>query len=269
MKKSTLLAAIAALIAVAMCTGCSKLKARSELNKGVLSYRNAQYAQAVNHFQLAVKYDPTLLNARLYLATALAMQYVPGGESSDNLQKGQAAIKAYQSVLKLNPKNTNALASVAQIYYNMHDFDQAKQYQEKIKALEPDNPTPYYWIGVLNYDPALKNQMTLRTKLGLTKPNPKDFDSYPPLKPKDRKILQAQNQTFIQDGIANLQKAIELKPNYADAYSYLNLLYRQKADVEENADEREADLKKANELATKALALMKAQPQTTSGGGAS
>lgn len=269
MKRHTLLVAIAAFAAVVMCAGCNKLRARDQLNKGVLAYRNAQYAQAVNNFQQAVKFDPTLLNARLYLATALAMQYVPGGATEDNIKRGQEAIQAYDNVLNVDPNNTNALGSIAQIYYNMHDFDNAKKYQEKLKDLEPNNPTPYYWIGVLNYDPALKNQMTLRTKLNLTKPNPKDHDSYPPLKPKDRDELAAENGTLVADGIKNLEKAIELKPNYADAYTYLNLVYRQKADIEESPDAREDDLKRADELASKALALMKAAPPSTSGGGTS
>ena len=37
------------------------------------------------------------------------------------------------------------------------------------------------------------------------------------------------------EGITNLQKAIELKPDYDDAMAYLNLLYRQKADMETSA----------------------------------
>ncbi|MGH9450339.1 MAG: tetratricopeptide repeat protein [Terriglobia bacterium] len=269
MKRHRLALAAAALIVAALCTGCSRLKARDQLNKGVLSYRNAQYAQAVNHFQQAVTLDPKLVNARLYLATALAMQYTPGGATPENMKVGNEAIQAYQNVLQVDPDNANAIGSIAQIYYNMHDFDKAKEYQQKLVAISPSNPDPYYWIGVLNYDPALKNQMTLRTKLGLTKPNPKDHDSYPPLKPKDRDELTQQNQTLVEDGIKNLEKAVDLKPNYANAYVYLNLMYRQKADIESSPEAREADLQKADQLSAKALALMKAAPHTAASGGAS
>ncbi|MGH9398666.1 MAG: tetratricopeptide repeat protein [Terriglobia bacterium] len=269
MKRHRLALAAAALIVAALCTGCNKLKARDQLNKGVLSYGSAQYAQAVDHFQQAVALDPTLVNARLYLATALAMQYTPGGATPENIKVGNQAIQAYQKVLQVDPNNTNAIGSIAQIYYNMHDFDKAKQYQQRLAKIEPNNPDPYYWIGVLDYDPALKNQMTLRTQLNLTKPNPKDHDSYPPLKPKDREALAQQNQTLIDEGIQMLQKAIDLKPNYANAYSYLNLIYRQKADIEASHDAREDDLKKADELSAKALALMKAAPHATTSGGVS
>ena len=83
------------------------------------------------HFKEAVRLDPSLLNARLYLATAYAQQYVPGGDSPDNKQIAQQAIDAFQDVLKMDPSNTTALASIAQIYYNMKKFDEAKDYNQR------------------------------------------------------------------------------------------------------------------------------------------
>src|SRR5580704_7646615 len=58
--------------------GCDKLRARDQLNKGVGSYKSGKFEEAISHFQQAVTLDPALVNARLYLATALANQYIPG-----------------------------------------------------------------------------------------------------------------------------------------------------------------------------------------------
>ena len=49
----------------------------------------------------------------------------------------------------------------------------------------------------------------------------------------------------MDEGIADLQKAISLKPDYDDAMAYLSLLYRRKADMVESADER-ASLREAS-----------------------
>jgi tetratricopeptide (TPR) repeat protein len=259
-----------ALMLAGLSTGCNKLKARDQLNKGVIAFRNAQYAQAVDHFQQSVSLDPTLVNAKVFLATAMELQYVPGGATPDNIKKGNDAIQAFENVLSVDPKNTNAIGSIAQIYYEMNNYDKAKQYQKKLMALDPNNPDPYYWVGVLDYVPCQRKQMELRTKLNLTKLNIKDHDSYPPLAPKDRDALAQQNGPLVAEGIQMLQKAIDLKPNYANAYSYLNLMYRQKADLESSKEDREADLQKADDLATKALALMKAAgAQTSPGAGTS
>ena len=159
----------ALLLALAAC-GCSRLKARDHLNKGVQDYRNAQFQPAIMHFKEAVRLDPSLLNARLYLATAYAQQYVPGGDSPDNIQIAQQAIDAFQDVLKMDPGNTTAIASIAQIYYNMKKFDKAKEYNQRRIKLEPNNPEPYYWIGVLDWADCFPRAQTCARSITSTRP---------------------------------------------------------------------------------------------------
>ena len=118
----------ALLLLLAFSSGCSKLRARDQLNKGVAAFRAAQFQTAIVHFKNAVALDPTLLNARLYLATAYFNQYIPSGESPENLKIAHQAIDAYEDVLKADPNNSNAIASIAQIYYYMKQFDKAKEY---------------------------------------------------------------------------------------------------------------------------------------------
>ena len=76
----------AVLLSLPFSSGCQKLRARDQLNKGVAAFRNAQFQAAIMHFKTAVGLDPTLLNARLYLATAYFNQYIPSGESPENLK---------------------------------------------------------------------------------------------------------------------------------------------------------------------------------------
>ena len=72
MKKNLRLLALVGLgLVIIASTGCDKLKARDQLNKGVTAYKNSKYEEAIDHFQKAVSFDPSLINARLYLATAL------------------------------------------------------------------------------------------------------------------------------------------------------------------------------------------------------
>ena len=124
--------------------GCGKyinmLKARDQLNKGVASFRNAAFQPAIEHFQQAVVLDPTLINARLYLAMSYFQQYVPGGESEENTKMAKQAIAKFEDVLKMDPNNSTALATIALIYYNLKDFDKAKEYQKRRLEVEPNNP---------------------------------------------------------------------------------------------------------------------------------
>jgi tetratricopeptide (TPR) repeat protein len=249
----------ALLLLLAITSGCSRLRARDQLNKGVGAYRNAQFQTAILHFKNAVALDPTLLNARLYLATAYAQQYIPGGESAENLKIAQQAIDAFEDVLKMDPNNTTALAGVAQIYYNMRKFDKAKDYQRRCVQAEPNNPVPYYWIGVLDWAICFPRTQQMRKDLKIEYPkDPKDPNTLPPFPEKARAQLEEENGPLVKEGLEVLQKAIELKPNDFDTMAYLNLMYRQKADIEPTSAAREDDLKQAEDWVNKAVAVKKA-----------
>ena len=249
----------ALLLLLAITSGCTRLRARDQLNKGVTAYRNAQFQAAILHFKNAVALDPTLLNARLYLATAYAQQYVPGGETTDNVKFAQQAIDAFDDVLKMDPKNTTAVASAAQMYYNMKKFDKAQEYQRRWLQVEPNNPDPYYWIGVLDWAICYPRTQQMRKDLKIEFPkDPKDPSSLPPFPEKARAQLEEENGPLVKEGLEVLEKAIQLKPNDFNTMAYLNLMYRQKADLESDAPARKADLKQAEDWVNKAVALKKA-----------
>jgi len=249
----------AVLLLLVFSSGCRKLRARDQLNKGVGAFRNAQFQAAIMHFKTAVGLDPSLLNAKLYLATAYFNQYIPSGESPENLKIAHQAIDAYEDVLKTDSSNSNAIASIAQIYYYMKQFDKAKEYQRRLLEIEPNNPVPYYWIGVLDWAICFPRSQQMRKDLKIEFPkDPNNPSSLPPFPAKARAELEEQNGPLVKEGVEVLEKAIELKPNDFETMAYLNLMYRQKADLEPDAAAREADLKQAEDWVDKALALKKA-----------
>lgn len=260
-KLTPLLGVLVLALAASSCGTLRALKARDQLNKGVASYRNAQFQQAIEHFKSSVQLDPKLLNARLYLATAYAQIFQQGNDT----KTGDQAIQSFQNVLKLDPKNTTALASIAQIYYTMKDFDKAKEYQRQRIQVEPNNPEPYYWIGVIDWAICFQRDGELRKNLRLTVPNKKGV--LPPLPEKDRAKLADQNEQLVDEGLKALNKSLELKPNDFNTMAYLNLMYRQKADIDKSRADREADLKAADGWQQKAMALRKAAPPKKSSEG--
>ena len=252
------LAVLAVLLSAA---GCTKLKARDQLNKGVQSYKNAQYEEAINHFKSAVELDPTLINARLYLATAYAMQYVPGADTEDNLRMANSAIEEYKNVIQADPKNVNAVKGIAYLYLQMKKFDDAKQYYKKAADIDPNDPENYYSIGVIDWTQAYQPRMEERAKLGL-KPTENLTDK------KVCAMIKDKNQEVVEDGIKMLEKALQLRPDYDDAMAYMNLMYRERADYEcDDPDARKADLKTADEWVDKTMATKKAKAEKQSTGG--
>src|SRR2546425_9059576 len=124
--RSNLMAGSLALLAIFGLEGCTKLRARDELNKGVHSFKDAKYETAVEHFKSAVGLDPDLVNAHLYLATAYAAQYVPGGESEENKKIGQDAIHAFEVVLQKDPRKLGSVKGIAGIYFHIKQLEKAK-----------------------------------------------------------------------------------------------------------------------------------------------
>jgi len=76
-----------------------------------------------------------------------------------------------------------------------------------------------------------------------------------PMPPALATQFQEKYGSIIDEGIKNLQMAMDRRPDYDDAMAYLNLLYRQKADTEATAEARDTDLKLADDLVDKVKAI--------------
>jgi tetratricopeptide (TPR) repeat protein len=247
----------ALLILAAGLSGCGKLKARDLLNKGVAAYKNAQYDSAIEDFKQAKDLDPGLMNARLYLATAYASQYIPGAPSEQNVRLGTQAVNEFKEVLQLDPNNLSAIDGIGSILFQMagtpydpKKFEESKSYHQKHIELKPNDPEPYYWIGVIDWTLAFRGNGELRAAYNREHVNKQVRDD-DPLPPAVRAEYVAKYGVLVDEGIAYLQKSIQLKPDYDDAMAYLNLLYRRKADMVESADERANLKKQADELIDK------------------
>jgi tetratricopeptide (TPR) repeat protein len=251
---------IAAIAPLVVAGGCDKLRARDKLNKGVEAYKAGQYDAAIEDFKDAKDLDPNLTNAQIYLATAYASQYIPGAPSPENIRNGDEALKEYKVILDQDPNNLSAIDGIGSILYNMagtpYDsgrLQESKTYHQKHIALDSSAPEPYYWIGVIDWTLAYHTNRDAREEYNKTaKKTLKEND---PLPAKQAADLATQNGMTVDEGMTALKKAIEIKPDYDDAMAYLNLLYRQKADLESTPDARADDLKQADDLVDQVKAI--------------
>jgi tetratricopeptide (TPR) repeat protein len=252
--------------------GCNKLRARDLLNQGVQAYKNAQFDQAEEDFKQAAQLDPTLKVARIYLATAYASQYVPGSPSPANQQYGQEAIAQFKQILDTDPNNLSAIDGIGSMLYNMatsqtpHDaamLEQAKKYHEKHIQLQPDAAQPYYWVAVIDWTLAFDANRDMRAQYNThLKRGQKPILFTDPLPPNLRDQFAAKYSQTVDQGIQDAKKAIQLRPDYADAMSYLNLLYRQEADMASSKDQRDALLKQADQLVDEVNQIKQKQAAT-------
>jgi tetratricopeptide (TPR) repeat protein len=246
---------VAAAVLLATTTGCNKLRARDQLNKGVQAYKAAHYEEATEHFKNAINLDNDLKVAKMYLATVYAQQYVPGVDSPENIRNAQQAIEQYQTVLQSDPKNVTSLKGIAFLYMQQKKFDEAREYYRKAIEADPNDPETYYSLGVTDWTEAFKDAGDVKSKEGI-KPDDE-------LKGKgSQKIcdqLKAKDGPLIDEGIKMLQEAVDKRQDYDDAMVYLNLLYRRRANdmTCDDAEARAQLVKTANEWSDKAMAARK------------
>lgn len=274
MRKVFLLMAAGLLTAAALfLSGCDKLKSRDDINQGAQAFRAAKYGVAIEKFKEAIALDPSNPSPRLFLATSYMQQWIPGAESPENAEMAQKATDEFNKVLETDPNNIAALASLASLAYNsasslppekkVEKFDEAAKWQKKVAEVDPKNKEAYYWLGVITWAKWYPALMTARANLRMKAEDPGPI--------KDKKVkeeLRAQYLPMIDDGIANLNKALEIDHEYYDAMSYLNLLIRERADLDDTPDEYKKNVEIADGWVQKALDTKKAiaARQPVSGG---
>jgi Tfp pilus assembly protein PilF len=252
------LAAAAALSLLPLITGCQKLEARDQLNKGVQAYKSARYEDAIQHFQEAVRLDPTYPSAQLYLATAYAQSVVPDLETPENLKRAQMAIDGFKQVYDRDPKDVGSIKGIAALYLNIGKYDDAKTWQLKAIAVDPQDAEAYYTVGYIDWRQAYRNAVQQLGTENLTDGG----DGNPKMSKKLCAQLQQINTPLVTEGLQYMQKAVDVRPNYDDAMSYMNLLNRRKADLEcGNEAARKADVQAAIDWNSKAMGTRKANEE--------
>jgi tetratricopeptide (TPR) repeat protein len=191
---------------------------REELDAGVRAYKELKYDEAIHHFQNATALEPEDAAAHSNLARALTAEYIPGVEEPENVRLAKTAIIEYKKVLELNPKSEDSLKGAAYLYLQMKKFQNAKSFYQRAAKLVPEDPENYYSIGVINWTQAFTPRMKLRDRLGLRPEEPL------PIHYTGCWELKESNAPIVEEGIAALAKAIDLRPDYDDAMAYMNLL---------------------------------------------
>jgi len=256
MKLSARMTASAALLlTLAGTVGCTKLKARDELVKGVQAFKSGKYEEAVDYFQKSVALDPSSPVSHLYLATAYSYQVVPDLTTPENLAIAQKALDGFNAVLAQNPNDLDALRQIASIDRNIHKYDEAKATELKIISLDDHDSDANYTLGYINWAQAFKNTGDTLGAAGL------QYDGQGDVK-KSKAVcekLVAQNTDLINDALKYLQQSVNINPNNDQAMAILNLTYRLKADLECGDDAaRKADLAKADEWVQRGMGARRA-----------
>jgi tetratricopeptide (TPR) repeat protein len=242
-------------------TGCDKLKSKMEIKKGNEFFKAGQYEPALSSYQQALQLDPGEKKIYKNIGLAYMGRYQPGSKHAKDLEFAQKAIenlntyveafpqdrkareflvsmylatdryddaiRFYEEMLKADPKDSKAMSSIAQMFFKKGDFDTAVVWLKKRLEIEGNNPEVYYLIGVQAWDRSY---------------------NFPDLSPENRAKI-------VDEGLEALNKAVEIKPDYFEAISYINLLYREKAKMEADPAKKKEYTDTADKYLQQALEL--------------
>ena len=255
-------------------SSCGKFQAKIEMKQGNDLYAAKKYEEAILKFQDAIKKSPDLAEAYLNVGLSYMALYVPGSTHPKDVKYADEAIKYLKEYLKRrpddksandylvqmylnadrkedaityfadylqkNPNDVQIIQKLAYLYAQTGKFDEALKWYKRRTEVEPNNPEAFYVIGVICWEKSYK---------------------FADVTPEER-------QKLIDTGMQSLEKAIQINPDYADAYLYMNLMYREQAKMispdpnvvpvpDEKIDEYNALLDKAKQYQEKALELRK------------
>jgi tetratricopeptide (TPR) repeat protein len=181
-------------------------------------------------------------------------------DSPDNKKNYDAAQQEFERVLQHDPKNSLALASMASMAFNsaqgagtnmdqkMALLQDAKKWNDRRIEVNPKDSEAYYYLGVIDWTKAFLPLQTARVDEKMS-PN----DPGPLKDPKVRADLAGKYAKDIGDGIEDLKKCLQYNKENEDAMSYMNLLLREKAYLEDTPDAAKADVAQAEDWSNKSL----------------
>lgn len=239
--------------------GCSELRARQRAREGNRHFQAGDYRAAVQAYAASEQLYPLPVVA-LNKGLACRQLLVPGAKSAENERAVECALQAFTRLKQLSPKDARADQLYQQTLFDADRFEQLAQLFQAQLARSPDDPAAINalvqvysrwgrWDEALHWVEERANRRPadaeaqyavgvfiynrLFEKGGGTEKS--SFDPRPTPEPKPAPVFAsgditgAQRVALAEQGIARLKRALALRPDYADALTYLGLLYRQQS----------------------------------------
>lgn len=258
--------------AVVLGSSCASFRERMFFKKAQELYAAQKYDQAIQQYDEILKIDPKSWNANYYRAVSYLALYHPGSEHPKDKEYADKGLAAFEQALALTAPDQETLEKTEKYYLSFLDStgekDKAIAYLEKNLASRPN-------------DLALINQIaTMYQKKGDFTKALEYFAKRAEMDPNNKEawytlgvncwarsyhggvaVSQTEREEVVDKGIQALEKALAIDPDYFDALSYINLIYREKAKalatVGKNAEAGQA-IAKADEYQKRAIDIRKA-----------
>ena len=227
-------------------------KAGPRLNPDMLN-------KAIANYKLAVEREPDPKMKKL------SLQYLANAYGPDKLNDPSLAEPVVQQMIQLDPTDTTSYFALERIYEDSGNLDQAEAMLMKAKDAEPKQAAVYQQLAGFYQRQGEFDKLidAVQQRAVLEPNNPEAHYSiasyYWDEAYRNTRLTEAQKREYTQKGLDEIDKALQLKPDYVEAIVYKGLLLRIQAGMEKDAKKQQDLLKQATALQEKAADLKNKQ----------
>lgn len=195
----------------------------------------------------------------------LSLKYLVAAYGVDKLNDPSKSEPVLIKMIQLDPADTEPYFMLANVYEQAAEYDHAERLLNLARDARPTDPTVYLQLaGYYNRQGLFEKTIAALEQRADKEPtNPEAYQMiagyYYEEANGDARLQDAEKRDYIQKGLVAVDKAIELKSDYATAMTFRGLLLRQQARLEKDQAKIKQLLEEAEQLSEKANALVKKQ----------
>jgi tetratricopeptide (TPR) repeat protein len=221
------LVAMLALTVVFAFASCKKLNLHNlqgnyHFNKANQLFKDSKFSKAVVEYELALKYNPTLVQAYRFLGESYKSRFIPGKNTPENKAFAEKALESLGKAYEIDPNNKDIIYSLGDMYDKMRNFDEAEKMYLRIVELEPGNMNNYYVVAEFykrytSEKPEMKNK-AVDMYLRRIETDPENVQGYAYMYNYYDQLTTGDNKDKFDRALDYEQKRLALEPNSAEMY---------------------------------------------------
>ena len=267
------LAATLALVIVFAFTGCKKLNVKNlqgnfHFNKANQLFKDSKFSKAVVEYELALKYNPGLIQAYRFLGESYKSRFVPSKDTPENKEFADKALEALKKAYEIDPNNKDIIYSLGDMFDRIRNFEEAEKMYLRIVELEPGNMNNYYVVAGLykrysSDKPELKKR-AVDMFLRRIETDPENVQGYAYVYQYYDELPTGDNKDKFDRAYEYEKKRLALEPNSAEMYYTIGVNRFNKAYQLQNflsQGEREALAAESKKNLFKAIEIDSAYPE--------
>lgn len=219
-------------------------------NDALLTKAIANYTKAAD-----LEQDPKLRR--------LALEYLVAAYGPDKMNDPTQAEPIVQKMIELDPQEPSNYFALSKIYEDMGEYEKAEETLVAAREARPNDANVYLQLaGFYNRQEEFEKTIAALEERARVEPNnPEAFYTiatyYWDKAYRDFRLKEAEKKDFVMKGIAEVDKALQIKADYMEALTYKNLLLRLQANLEKDPAKQQSLIKEADQLRDEAIELKK------------